>query len=86
MTVVISSFGIFKIPHRGLARGSLSKVYFKKAILKSLAKFAGRHLHWELFPKRDVYYRPAELLKRVSVLGVYLLILQNNWNILAQIF
>ena len=49
-------------------KGSRSRMFFKKGVLKSFAIFTGKHLCWSLFFED---FRHATLLKRDSDTGVF---------------
>ena len=55
----------------------LSKVFYKKAILKNFAILIGKHLCWSPFSIILQAYKPTILLQRDSNTGVFLWILQN---------
>ena len=52
------------------------EVFCKKAVLKNIAMFRGKHLCWSLFLINFQILRPATLLKRNTNIGVLLLILR----------
>ena len=49
----------------------------KKAVLKKIAIFLGKHPCWSLFLTKLQAFRPATLLKIDSNTGVFLCILRN---------
>ena len=48
-----------------------SEVFYKKAVIKNFAKFAGKHLLWSLVLIKWQSFRPETLLKRYSSTGVF---------------
>ena len=53
-------------------------VLLQKAFLKNFTIFEGKHLYWSLFLIKLQAFRPANLLKRNSNTGVFLLITSTN--------
>ena len=52
-------------------RSSRSQLFFKISVPKTLSKFTGKHLCRSLFSDKVSDWRPATLLKRVSVTGCF---------------
>ena len=48
----------------GVFRSSHPEVFYKKGVIKNLAKFTGKHLCWSIFFKKVSGHSPATLLKK----------------------
>ena len=49
-----------------------AEVFYKKAVLKNVVIFTGKHLYWSHFLIKLLAFSPVTLLKRDSKTGVFL--------------
>ena len=72
---IVQAPGCYKILK--CIRSSRPEAFCKKAVLRNITKFSGKHLCQRLFFNKVTVLRPATLLKKVSGTGVFLRILRN---------
>ena len=60
-----------------LVPNSITQKFFKKEVLKNLAKFIGKHLCWNLFFNKVAGLRPATLSKKKVFSCEFYLIFKN---------
>ena len=68
---------IENISNQNIFNEELPYVFYKKSVLKYLAKFIREHLYKSLFFNKAAYLRPTTLLTRDSGKSIFLRVLQN---------